>query len=692
MTAIAQALSSALLHFVWQGVVVAFLLWAALILLRRSSAQARYMASCIALAALVVLPAITAWVVYARPAAALPVANGVAALVQPGTLPAAPSAPSMPWIAILQSWALPVWSLGVLLFSIRLVWGCRQVSLLRRRGGPADAGLMTLVAALAKRLGVEREVRVLIASHAESPSVVGWFRPVILVPAATLLGLATDQLEAVLAHELAHIRRHDYIVNMLQTLAETLLFYHPAVWWASARMRHERELCCDDMAVRCCGDAICYARALTRLERLRLTRPSMAMSSTGGSMLYRVRRLVGAAPQGYAPSKLPGILALALGIVCFGLNLHRASGQEKPRITTGIARTSSAPDGPGVQVDLGGSAVLHRNAVEYPGPAWERRIEGTVLVEVSLDGTGMVNDARVLAGPAELRKSVLHSVLEWHFAPDANNTTRRINISFHRVAGQLRSEGQVTVNSVPGVVTITAPSITYRAAGEGAEPQSREQRAKLEAAQSKQLSDLMAGRLEPQSQQQRAERERTIADAQEELTRLHQEDLTHQQEQAALTQEFLKEEISQFRAEYQGKLQQLEQTQGTAGAEQAKRELQAAEAHYVDLQRKLAAAGEVVRFEEARRPTGSGALAGRTLQSIRINGLSDELKSALLGKLPVHIGDTLTPQTIEAMTKAVKQIDQHLEVNLGEGENGQAELHITVPGSGGNFWFRGVQK
>src|SRR6185295_12499034 len=160
--------------------------------------------------------------------------------------------------------------------------------------------------------------------------VIGWLRPVILVPAAAIAGLSPEQLEAVLVHELAHILRYDHLVNAAQTLVETLLFYHPCVWWTSARIRHERELCCDDLAVASCGDAVCYARALTRLERMRITTPAIALAGTGGPLAYRIRRLLGAGTQGYGPSKLPGLFALVVGLACFGLNVHWASGQEKP--------------------------------------------------------------------------------------------------------------------------------------------------------------------------------------------------------------------------------------------------------------------------------------------------------------------------------------------------------------------------
>jgi HEAT repeat protein len=127
--------------------------------------------------------------------------------------------------------------------------------------------------------------------------VVGWLRPVILLPASALTGLSPQQLEAILAHELAHIRRHDYLINLLQAVVETLLFYHPAVWWVSRRIRQEREHCCDDLAVAVCGDSLTYARALLEMEQLRAAGPQLAMAANGGSLMNRIQRLVGAQPK-----------------------------------------------------------------------------------------------------------------------------------------------------------------------------------------------------------------------------------------------------------------------------------------------------------------------------------------------------------------------------------------------------------
>jgi hypothetical protein len=117
------------------------------------------------------------------------------------------------------------------------------------------------------------------------PIVVGWIRPTLIVPAAVLGGLSPSELEAVLAHELAHIRRHDYLVNLLQSAVETLLFYHPGVWWTSHVVRVEREHCCDDLAVKACGDAVLYARAMTAIELMRHDPAgSMAMAVTGSAL------------------------------------------------------------------------------------------------------------------------------------------------------------------------------------------------------------------------------------------------------------------------------------------------------------------------------------------------------------------------------------------------------------------------
>ena len=150
----------------------------------------------------------------------------------------------------------------------------------------------------------------------DAPAVIGWVRPVILVPVAALSSLTIAQVDAILAHELAHIRRHDYLVNLFQTVAETLLFYHPAVWWLSGRLRLEREHCCDDVAVSISGDAVGYAEALAAIEARR-SAPAFAMAAGGGSLVDRIRRILGVSSP--SPSLTGWIVAPVLaGVLTLG--------------------------------------------------------------------------------------------------------------------------------------------------------------------------------------------------------------------------------------------------------------------------------------------------------------------------------------------------------------------------------------
>ncbi len=462
MTSLALALNSALLHLVWQGVVVAFVLWIALAMLRRHSANARYLVSCLALGALAAMPVVTACVVYTRPAA------GSAIIVLTNIVSISPLPAETNWLALAQAWVLPVWACGVALLSIRLLWGYAKVSTLRRSGDAAEPAVLAMVSRLSERVGVTRTVRVLVSSFADGPSVIGWLKPVVLLPAATLLGLTPEQLEAVLAHELAHIRRYDYLVNIVQMLIETLLFYHPAVWWISGRIRQERELCCDDIAVRCCGDAVGYARALTALERTRVMTPSLALGVKDGPLMHRIQRLLGATPQ-YAepergPSRLPGIVAILLAVVCLPAGMKRADAQApaplRPKAPVQMAQIQApVPPGnqSGVKVDLQGATVNRLAPVAYPARAQAGNVQGTVYLEVTVDQSGDVSDARVLSGPQELRKGALQSVLNWHFTQDAAGSTRQVSIEFqppdpNSTPRSLRFQAQGIPNWQPGAI------------------------------------------------------------------------------------------------------------------------------------------------------------------------------------------------------------------------------------------------
>jgi beta-lactamase regulating signal transducer with metallopeptidase domain len=215
------------------------------------------------------------------------------------------------------------WVCGVVILSLRVMCGWLWVQRMTSHGvTPASPFWEQLAVRLSRRLHITRRVRLLESTVVDVPTVIGWMKPVVLLPASALAGLSPHQLEAILAHELAHIRRHDYLVNLLQTLVETLLFYHPAVWWLSRRIRAERENCCDDLAVSLSGDAYTYAKALADLEALRGSGAPLVIAANGGSLVHRVRRLLGAPTHaGRAPGWLAGsvsvlvMLGIAAGAV-----------------------------------------------------------------------------------------------------------------------------------------------------------------------------------------------------------------------------------------------------------------------------------------------------------------------------------------------------------------------------------------
>jgi beta-lactamase regulating signal transducer with metallopeptidase domain len=317
---LAQAIGWALLHLLWQGALVAALLAVLLSFLSGRSASVRYAISCAALALIVALGVTTAVRSYPAATTATPVLETL--LTQPvgHSTPLAAVDPARPdrvrTLVYAANEALPkivtIWLAGVALFSVRLIleW-LRARRLATRSASRAREHWQAAARRLSLALGVRHAVRVLESAAVEVPSVIGLVRPAILLPASALTGLTPAQLEMILAHELAHIRRHDLLVNLLQAVVETLLFYHPAVWWISRQVRIERENCCDDLAVAVCGNPLQYARALTRLEELRAPALPLAVSANGGSLFERIHRIAGRSTHATGPA-VRGAAALAV--------------------------------------------------------------------------------------------------------------------------------------------------------------------------------------------------------------------------------------------------------------------------------------------------------------------------------------------------------------------------------------------
>lgn len=399
-----------LVHSLWQIAVVAVIVASLLALLRRRSAQARYLVACVGLAAMLVppvvtyslpstepdiidspiampatvaeetlvpLPPLSRSAVESPPPALVPVSvdTGDAAHADASS-PAAP-VPSLPegagetssrWVP----WLAACWILGVLALSIRNLGGWFAAWRLKRFGTmPIPEPWPRRFSELKTRLRVGLPVRLVQSVLVEVPVVVGWLRPVILMPVGILTGFSPHEIEAMLAHELAHVRRLDGLVNLLQTVAETLLFYHPAVWWLSRRIRTERENCCDDVAVAACGSRPLYARTLTALVA-RCGAPRAAVAADGGNLVARVRRILGkSSPAGGQPAAwLAGLVVLvSLTVLSVALYASAQAGNagEPSETETALAEVaeSESSAGPEPQAPAGARVTLLLDRQEF---------------------------------------------------------------------------------------------------------------------------------------------------------------------------------------------------------------------------------------------------------------------------------------------------------------------------------------
>jgi beta-lactamase regulating signal transducer with metallopeptidase domain len=294
-----RALGWTLLHFLWQGAGLAALFSLAMTIWR--SAEARYALAVATLGLMMASPVITFTWLNREAVPAVPsgergaltwaeTSTQNATALSGSVVPAAAARTSQPTAML---WLVESWFLGVVLISLRTAGGLLLIARMRRTEiKPVTSELYEKCLDLQKKMGLERLIRYCQSDRLDAPAVLGWFRPVVLLPVRALTGLTAEQIQAVIAHELAHIRRLDSFVNLFQIAVETVLFYHPAVWWVSQRIRVEREVCSDDRALAISGDRVNYARALTLMEEWR-TAPSMLMAANRGPLAERISRLLG---------------------------------------------------------------------------------------------------------------------------------------------------------------------------------------------------------------------------------------------------------------------------------------------------------------------------------------------------------------------------------------------------------------
>lgn len=336
------ALGWTLIHALWQAALVAAFYALSRLLLR--GARARVALGHLALLALTVLPLLTFLEHIAAPAGGSALAGGELLVVSALVAAEQGGVSFEAWLP----WLVVGWSGGVALLCLRQIIQWRQLHRLCRDAAPLDAAWQERFAALKRRMGVRFRVGLRQSAEVALPMLIGILRPTILLPAGLMLRLPIDRIELILLHELAHLRRLDPVFNLLQTIVETLLFYHPAVHWVSRRLREDRELCCDEIVLAHGADPMRYARVLLALaETQSAPAPVLALAASGGALMQRIERIVDLPSAAQSAPKAFGPVGVMLGVALVGAVLLQSQARwaaiEPMPFGFGHVRLASAP-------------------------------------------------------------------------------------------------------------------------------------------------------------------------------------------------------------------------------------------------------------------------------------------------------------------------------------------------------------
>ena len=411
---VTMAIGWALVRFVWQGGLMGCLCAVLLLAVRNRSAQLRYLIACASLGACAVLPLFDIWqACHAGPDFTLAANDGIAA----GMTDVDVEQGLFDLVGSNMKLLVAIWSVCAGLLALRLggglLWISRYFS-----AGRTDARLQAALDRLAANMGVQKTVRLRVADGMFSPVAAGIWRSTVVVPAALIGGLPPDLLDALLAHELAHVRRHDYLVNLLQAVIETLLFYHPAVWWVSRRIRIERELIADALAAQAIGEPRRLALALSELEKFQLTQHNLAPAANGGVLMQRIKKLV--SPEAQAVNWKAAIPVL-------GLIFASAAFYADAAATVNSASAADAKATP-VFSDL---AACRPN---YPHEAVVANQQGSVKVRISVDRKGKFTGSEILSssGSTALDNATTDAFAKCKYKP-AHKNGKPIASSFDAV-------------------------------------------------------------------------------------------------------------------------------------------------------------------------------------------------------------------------------------------------------------------
>jgi TonB family protein len=447
---IVSAIGWALIDFLWQGTLIAVATAGLLLFLRNAAAQIRYTIACVALLFCFLIPAwqITQALQFSEVGiGSLTYVSQQTHFISEETFLTA----FTNWLQQHMRQIVLIWALVVGILSLRLcfgLWWLRGYS--RGHRGVESPYWQRQVHGLAQRFDLSRPVMVRVIPDLKSPITIGWLRPMILVPASLVTGMAPPYLEALLAHELAHIRRYDYVVNFFQNLIEMFLFFHPAVWWISKKIRNEREHIADDLAASILGEPRRLALALQELELIQFTTPQLAQAAHGGNLMSRIKRLV--RPEVQNINWKTAVTAVGVAAACVGLAANAAiptlsqpdqfdsPGQAQTVTNKGLIEVDSM-ESTSLESPLAEQASTPRSEVnnvkdkgrlnkdvitdaridfskpgcapEYPRDALRHELQGVTRLLVSFSNKGRIQDVDVLksSGHVQLDDSVKNKLL-----------------------------------------------------------------------------------------------------------------------------------------------------------------------------------------------------------------------------------------------------------------------------------------
>jgi bla regulator protein BlaR1 len=385
-----------LLHFVWQGALIGCATAVALIAMRNARPEQRYAVACTALLLCLAWPALEL-------AGRLSVGSDAGAGVRfAGKLAAGGTAADFGvpgWLQANLAWVVVCWAACTAALTVRMGLGLLWIGRVAKIH-VGDPQWQARLSAMALRFGVSREVRLRVVDNLASPITAGWWRPVVLVPASLISGMPPDLLEALLAHEMGHVKRFDYLVNLGQNVVETLLFYHPAVWWISGRIRAEREQIADDLAASHLGEPRRLALALSELEKLQFSAHHLAIAANGGDLMSRIRRLI--RPDAQALNWKAAIPVLGLAAACVAGCAQMPAKEKAPVIMTRAVADFSSCAKP-----------------IWPKQSLRDENTGTVTLSFLVNKDGLVEDSKVVksSGFVPLDMAAREGITHCHFKP-----------------------------------------------------------------------------------------------------------------------------------------------------------------------------------------------------------------------------------------------------------------------------------